>query len=228
MNPLTVRIFDEGHKRVNTRFLDMCTTTVKDAASAQGIFDKKDTVLSIHNIQWENCVGVGIDNASVNIGRHNSIMSRVHSVIPSAYFMGCPCHIAHNLAGAAADAFQSEVNFDIEELVIDIFYWFDKSTKRKSSLQEYCCFCDVQYRKIIKHISTRWLSLETAVERILKVYAGLRSYFLSESCSQQRLQDCKVSLMHQSLRSTSSFFNPFSQLLVILIDFCREKTHAFT
>jgi len=100
--------------------------------------------------------------------------------------MGCPCHIAHNTANAAADALRNVTGFDVEELVVDMFYWFDKSTKRKSSLEEYCCFCDVQYRKVVKHVSTRWLSLETAVERVLKLYSGLRSYFASESCSQAR------------------------------------------
>lgn len=54
-------------------------------------------------------------------------MSRVRENNPSTYCMGCPCHITHNMAGAAGDAFQGVVSFDIEELVIDIFYWFDKN-----------------------------------------------------------------------------------------------------
>ena len=124
--------------------------------------------------------------------------------------MGCPCHIAHNTASGAADALRNETGFDVEELVVDMFYWFDKSTKRKSSLEKYCCFCDVQYRKIIKHVSTRWLSLETAVERVLKLYNGLRSYFASESCPQARylrLQAC--SLIH--LGQTKCFTDPAGQ-----------------
>ena len=64
--------------------------------------------------------------------------------------------------------------------MIDLFYWFDKSTKRKSNLSEYCGFCDVTYRDVIKHVHTRWLSLETAVTRALQQYSALRSYFLSE------------------------------------------------
>lgn len=106
--------------------------------------------------------------------------------------MGCPCHIAHNAASHAADFLRDETGFDVEEFLIDIFFWFEKSTKRKCSLQEYCCFCDTDYRKIIKHVSTRWLSLLTAVERVLKQYMSLNSYFLSESFSQARftrLQD---------------------------------------
>ena len=91
------------------------------------------------------------------------------------------------MASGAADALRNETGFYVEELVVDMFYyWFDKSTKRKSSLEEYCCFCDIQYRKIIKHVSTRWFSLETAVECVLKWYNGLCSYFASESCLQAR------------------------------------------
>lgn len=71
--------------------------------------------------------------------------------------------------------------FDVEELMVDNFYFFDKSTKRKNELAEYCTFCDVQYRKILKYVSTRWLSLETAIERTLRQYAALQSFFLSES-----------------------------------------------
>ena len=78
------------------------------------------------------------------------------------------------------------VDFDVEELVADILYWFDKSTKRKGSLEEYRCFCNVDYRKVIKYISTHWLSLKMAVECALKVYAGLRSCFLSECSSERR------------------------------------------
>ena len=69
---------------------------------------------------------------------------------------------------------------------MDIFFWFDKSSKRKNLLQEYCTFCDTEYRKIIKHVSTRWLSLQRAIERVLKQYNSLQSYFISESCSEDR------------------------------------------
>lgn len=66
--------------------------------------------------------------------------------------------------------------------MIDLFYWFDRSTKRKSALSSYCTFCDLVYRDIIKHVHTRWLSLENAVNRVLLQYIvrALKSYFLSE------------------------------------------------
>ena len=221
MNPITVRIFDIGRDKVDTRFLDMCTTSGVAAATAETIWNKMDQVLSSCDVPWINCVGVGVDNTSVNLGKHNSIKSRVQQVNNSIYFMGCPCHLAHNTACAAADSFNRTTAFDIEEMAVDLYYWFDKSSKRKNVLQDYCCFNDVTYRQVIKHVSTRWLSLETAVERTLKVYEGLRSYFLSENESQARFKRLKelfsspmteiYLLFFQSVLPTFTHFNMFLQ-----------------
>ena len=64
--------------------------------------------------------------------------------------------------------------------MIDIYYFFDKSTKQKAGLADYCTFCDVEFRKILKHVNTRWLSLEAAVSRTLQQYPAVKSFFLSE------------------------------------------------
>ena len=70
--------------------------------------------------------------------------------------------------------------FSIEDIVTDIYYWFDKSTKRKATLAKYCTFCDTSYKEMVKHVNTRLLSLEKAVGRVLQQYAALQSYCLSE------------------------------------------------
>lgn len=71
MNPLTVRVHDEKSQKVDTRFLDMCTTSGTDAATAKAIFDKMSGVLSNYKIPLDNCIGLGVDNASVNTSRQN-------------------------------------------------------------------------------------------------------------------------------------------------------------
>ncbi len=62
-------------------------------------------VLESNGIPWTNCVGVSVDNTSVNLGRNNSIMTRVIRKNPATYFMGCPCHIVHNMAMKASGCF---------------------------------------------------------------------------------------------------------------------------
>ena len=185
-NPLTVKMYDNSKRQVTTRLLDMCTTTGCDCGTATAIFTKIDSVLKKYHVQWSNCVGFGVDNTSVNVSIRHSIMTHVKKQNDACYFMECPCHLAHNIAGHASEAFQESCGFDVEDLCVDVYYWFDKSTKRKVSLKEFCDFCDNEYREVVRYISVRWLSLEKAVHRILQLYQSLQSYFRSEEESQAR------------------------------------------
>lgn len=75
----------------------------EDAATAESIFSKMDETLQDHGVPWHNCVGVGVDNTSVNLGKRNSIMTRVVQKHPAVFFMGCPCHVVHNMALKASE-----------------------------------------------------------------------------------------------------------------------------
>ena len=179
MNPLTVRIYDSSKSRVDTHFLDMCCTSGQNSGTVVTIFQNIDNVMIKLQLPWKNCVGFSLDNTSANLGIRNSIKSRVKN--NNCYFMGCPCHIIHNTVYKGSAGFSCNTKFDVEDFCIYIFYYFDKSTKRKNTLQGYAKFCDQEYRDILKHINVRWLSLERAVERILLQYSSLSAYFLSEN-----------------------------------------------
>ena len=103
MNPLTVKIFDTNRGVVSTQFLDMCMSSESTAA---GIFAKIQGVFDTHNIMRSKYAGVGLDNTSANIDCRNSTKTRIVKENPAAYVMGCPCHIVHNRAGKAGDAFE--------------------------------------------------------------------------------------------------------------------------
>ena len=105
-NALTVRILDVNCGNVRTLFLDMCMSS---SSTAEGIFSKMDDAFTTHYISWDNCLGLGVDNTSVNMGCRNSIKTLVLERNPAIYIMGCPCHIVHNTALKAAQAFE-EVN----------------------------------------------------------------------------------------------------------------------
>ena len=102
MNPLTVRIFDQGSSTVCTRFLDMCMSS---EANAEAIFSKMEAALAKPGISWENCIGISLDNTTVNMSCRNSIKTRVQHANAAIYIMGCPCHIVPNIAGKANSAF---------------------------------------------------------------------------------------------------------------------------
>ena len=176
LNPLLVRVFDINEGKVVSQLLDMCTSKKNDA---ENLFNLIDDAIKENDIDWNHCVAIGMDNTSVNMGVHNSIKSRVLNKNSSVHVNGCPCHIVHNTAGKGAEDYATVTSFDIEDFLVDLYHYFDKSSKRKVTLEEFCLFCEQEYKKIIKYVSTRWLSLEAAVTRSLKIHPSLKSYFLS-------------------------------------------------
>ena len=142
-------------------------------------------------------------------------------------FIGaCLFHFAHIAANNANDAFSKCIGLNVEDVCVDCYYWFDKSTKRKGKLLEYFDFSDQEYQAVLKHLSVRWLSLEKCEVRVLKKFPSLKSYFLSEHFSDgrfQRLNECfSDPLLEPAFlftQATISIFTNFNLLLQ-----CEEPT----
>ena len=151
MNPLTVRLYDSSKSRVDICFLDMYFTSGQNSGTAAQIFQKIDDAMIKLQLPWKNCVGFSLYNTSANLGISNSVKSRVILKNNNCYFMGCPCHIIHNTTHKGSAGFTYNTKFNVEDFCIDIFYYFDKSTKRKNALQGYAEFFDQVYHDILKN-----------------------------------------------------------------------------
>lgn len=89
------------------------------------------------------------------------------------------------------------------------------SSKWKGKLLEYFEFCDQEYQNILKHVFTHWLSLEHCIERALKKFPSLKTYFLSESFAagcifKSPVGSCPV-LFHSASIQSFTEFNKFLQ-----------------
>lgn len=75
---------------------------------------------------------------------------------------------------------------------------------------------------MLKYVSTRWLSLQSSVERILTQYPALRSYFLSqdESESDRRLSRLQALFNDSMTEACLSSQRPIS--------YCSEIARVFT
>ena len=136
-----------------------------------------------YEIPWSNCIAFGVHNTSVNVGRHKSLTVEARKKNEHFVLMGFSCHIAHNTARKSTKTFCNHLpeHFDVEELLVDIYFHFNHSPKRKNLLAEFNSFSDQNYCKIIKAHSVRWLGLSTSVGNTLKLYLSLKSYFLSQN-----------------------------------------------
>ena len=74
LNLSLVHVFDINEGKVVSQLSDMCTSEKNDAESLFGLIDDSSKK---EDVKWNNCLAIGMDNTSVNMGIHNSIKTRV-------------------------------------------------------------------------------------------------------------------------------------------------------
>ena len=87
------------------------------------------------------------------------------------------CHL-ENLCVKTAT---KQLPLKIDKLLVDIHYHFRYSVKRVTAFQEYADFCDTEYKSILKHWETQWLSLRKSIQRTIHMWEPLCSYSQSHS-----------------------------------------------
>ncbi|XP_060588036.1 uncharacterized protein LOC132743524 [Ruditapes philippinarum] len=183
---ILVRVLDRSVHRITTRFLAM---PICNIGTGVNLFSCLEQVLLDQNIPWQQCIGYGSDNASVMVGRHNSVLSRIREKQPDVYDMGCVCHLANTCVQYGL----KKLGVPVEDLLVDVFFHFHHSSKRKEEYKDFQMFTDTEPAKIIKHCSTRWLSLQKCVSRLLQQWPALKSYFSSHNDCEttgSRVQRC--------------------------------------
>lgn len=98
--------------------------------------------------------------------------------------MGCTAHIVHNALKKACD----KMPIDIEIIVVKIYSHFYLTTVRVTALKEFCDLVGVEFQNVLGHSKTRFLSLLSAVESILRIYDALQAYFLEDPSSPNSLK----------------------------------------
>lgn len=107
---------------------------------------------------------------------------------------------------------------DIENVVIDLYYHFHRSSKRVEEYKSFQEFREVEPLTIPKHVSTGWLSLHASICRILQQWDALCSFFNSvgERCKIRKiaelLQNHLFKLYYLFLAAVPPSFNKFKLL----------------
>lgn len=151
--------------------------------SAAGIMDYIEQSLDKFGLSLDQVTAYSADSTNVNYGIHNSVFTNLKKKQKGLLEGNCHGHIVHNTVKHALD----QLTVDVENVVLKVYGHFSASAKRRESLKEFCQFCDVEFREILRHVTTRWLSLNPAISRLMRFWTALRSYFISlgEECPRQ-------------------------------------------
>ncbi len=149
---------------------------VVNIGTARNLFDALKLSLSKKGLDFEKCVAFMSDTTNVMKGVRSGVQKLITNECPKLYDVGCICHLADLTIKAGMET----LPVDIDQLFVDIFYFFFHSSKRKQQFADnWRSFFTSEPETILKHCTTRWLSLLRCVDRYLSQYDGLKSYFLS-------------------------------------------------
>ncbi|XP_064093748.1 uncharacterized protein LOC135206265 isoform X1 [Macrobrachium nipponense] len=151
------------------------------------------------------------------MGPHNSLVSRLKEAAPGITILKCACHSIHLCASNAVKTLPRHC----EDLIRSIYTFFSHSVKRMSEFKEFQDFCHTKPHKILHASQTRWLSLHSAVSRILEQWQPLTLYFNNKHL-EERLSTCKTiydllqdpsnRIYFQFLNFILPYFNNFNKL----------------
>lgn len=179
MFPVVIQYFDFKNGGIQTKLLD-----IKSAPNetSETISDLILDVLRKNDLQ-KKCIAFSGDNCNTNFGgidrkgQNNVFIKLKSKVNQNLVGVGCPSHVINNAVHYSCD----KLKVDLESIVLKIFNYFSIYTVRVESLKEFCEFVDTEYAILLYHSKTRWLSLFPAIERVLKMFEALKSYFLSQT-----------------------------------------------
>ena len=78
-------------------------------------------------------IGLGTDGATVNIGAHNGLRGQMQRALPWLFW--CWCY-AHRLELAYKAAFSSSLFESIEQMLLRLYYLYEKSPKKSRELDD--------------------------------------------------------------------------------------------
>ncbi|XP_048345101.1 uncharacterized protein LOC125428658 [Sphaerodactylus townsendi] len=168
--PLSVRYFSvtEGIKH---GLLDFYSELTSDSIASRIATILQENGLSVHRM-----ASYMIDNASVDFGKHWSVFQDLKQRNGGLIQVGCMGHVIHNCLRKAMRA----LSFDVETFIFKVYSEFSSATKKIDFLMSFYEFVETEYKDVLQHVTTRWLCLLPAVDRILESWTVLRAYYLSQ------------------------------------------------
>lgn len=142
-------------------------------STAECLTDNIIIFLNSIEVPMQNMIGFAADNASVMMGNISGVQARLKKVVPHLFVLGCTCHSFHLCSSAAC----MQLPRSVEQFIRDVYNFFSNSSKRYSELKEFQTFLNIKPNKMLRPCQTRWLSLHSAVKKILLNWEALKLFF---------------------------------------------------
>jgi hypothetical protein len=186
--PIVATYFNSNTGKIENNLL--AVPVLKGESTGSNISHLLLNKLNQLNVPVINCIGFSSDNAPVMVGKKSGVLTMLREHQQNLISVGCPCH----LLNLAAEKGASCLPINVDELLVDMFYYFKKSSKRKEQLEKFQELYNDDVKKILKHVQTRWLSTTKCLQRILYLWEPLIAFFKDEMEKTKSKNACKSNL----------------------------------
>lgn len=184
----SIQLDASNHK--NRKMFPLCVQyfTVKDGIqnkiidfyensdeTATGMFQAIISSIQNLGLSIDQVSAFSADNTNANFGKNHSVFTNLKTVNKNIFKANCHAHIFHNCLKHAIE----KLDIDIEGVILKFYSHFSVSAKRRDELKEFHNFVDIEFGELLRHVVTRWLSLLPCINRVLKSWPALKSYFES-------------------------------------------------
>lgn len=178
---IVVQYFSKMSLEIVTSFL---TLTELKKGDSESITEAIKKTLLTYGLDIKKLCGIGVDNANVMTGVHNGVYQKLKLDVPHLIMIKCSCH---SIQLAVSHASAEYLPRHLEYLVQETYNWFSKSSNRQNEYRNlYLTINDEEPLKITQACATRWLSIESAVKKVLDQWTELKLHFnitrTSEKC----------------------------------------------
>ena len=127
-----------------------------------------------------NCIlSHGMDGPSVNLAFKSKLELDLEKHKKTLMDFGtCPLHFTSNAFREGLKTLTIELDIDLDQIVLDLFGFFKYSAKRIAEYFDVTEFTLIESRRMLKCISTRWISIQAVLIRVLEQFSNLKHYFL--------------------------------------------------
>ena len=164
---------DAKNLNLTTQFLDLvpvCDNT------ANGLYGALKASFQAKNIPMNNIVGFSSGTTNVMFGSNESVVALLNKGYPDVVTIKCSCHMIHLCASYAC----LKLSTSLEDLVRNVYAHFSRYSKRFKNFEEFQTFCGTPVHKFLCLSRTRWLSVESVVNRVLEQWSPLHLCFTDD------------------------------------------------
>ncbi|XP_065091912.1 uncharacterized protein LOC135712784 [Ochlerotatus camptorhynchus] len=169
---ILLRYWSQKQSRVVIMYLE---TFFIGSAKAEDVLQKLNDALQNASLPRSNMIMLGSDGPNVNkkierLMNEQLIEERGKSLLSVGT---CNIHILHNgyLKGL------EELGEDASDLIVSVYHFFKGWPARCEDYEKIQSEVGVPTHRFIKHVSSRWLTMEQAAERVIEQWPAVTKYF---------------------------------------------------